>query len=259
MGVPRPPRSSLRAALAVAFLVAAVGGMIAVSAWSAPAPSASPQPRIVAASPAAGGLTVSVTFAGQAIGNASTESSAFRVGYGASVNVIYTWSQGLLAGTAWSINDARLQVFYFGFALGTRDILSTVGQTSGTLTMGNWSTGPLEYVLEGTFQLTASLIATNGTTAWSQTFWVYLAAPFYILAVLPIVLVIIAVYEVYALATCGKYAAIGKGGTSGGAGGGTTPATAAAPASSAPSAGTNDSPTAAPSDAGTAPPAGGSS
>ncbi|HTZ61410.1 MAG TPA: hypothetical protein VMC82_02035, partial [Thermoplasmata archaeon] len=53
----------------------------------------------------------------------------------------------------------------------------------------------------------------NGTTAWSQSFWVDIAAPFYILALLPIILVVIAIYEVYALLTVGKHAALGKGAT----------------------------------------------
>ena len=205
-------RSTRATRLAAALVVAGLAVLVLapLGAWASP--PASDRVTLVA-QPASGSLNVTVTFAGMNIGNASTQSSAFHMSFGGSVNVLYTWSQPLIGGAPWSIYDARLQIFYFGFALGTRDISTQTGQTRGSLPMGNWSTGPLQYVLEGTFLLTASLIATNGTTAWSQSFWVDIAAPFYILALLPIILVVIAIYEVYALLTVGKHAALGKGAT----------------------------------------------
>jgi hypothetical protein len=219
--------------------------------------------------PSVGPLTASALWNGVNIVTADTTTSAFRISFGNSVDVNYTWSQSVGAagpGTPWSINDARLQIFYFGFALGTRDITTTTGQTSGNITMSNWNTGPLEYVVEGTFMLTASLIATNGTTAWSQNFWVDVSAAFYILAALPIVLVLIGIYEIYNLATVGRQQALKakkKGGTTtpppaGTAPAGASPPTPAAtpePASSAPA----PSPAAPPPDGGAPPPAGGSS
>jgi hypothetical protein len=78
---------------------------------------------------------------------------------------------------------------------------------AGTFTM-NWSTGPLQYILEGTYRLVASLLTPDGNTLWSQTFWVQVAAPYFILAAFPIILVLIIIYELYAVATVGRQAAL---------------------------------------------------
>ncbi|MGA8303346.1 MAG: hypothetical protein WA547_04195 [Thermoplasmata archaeon] len=151
------------------------------------------------------GLAANASWNGVNITTATSPSSAFHISFNGAVNIYYSWRQPGSA-SPWSINDARLQIFYFGFALATRDITQSVGGTSGNLTMGNWNTGALEYILEGSYLLKASLIATNGTTAWSQSFWVNVAAPFSILAALPIILILIAIYEVYELLTSGKRA-----------------------------------------------------
>ncbi|MGI0155101.1 MAG: hypothetical protein ACREDE_03050, partial [Thermoplasmata archaeon] len=153
------------------------------------------------------GVTGSATWNGVNIATANTSSSAFHISFNGAVTVVYGWSQPP-SRAGWSISDARLQIFYFGFALATRDITTSSGATTGNITMGNWSTGPLQYILEGSFQLTASLLAGNGTTAWSQSFWVDVLAPFAILAALPIVLIVIAIYELYGVATVGKQAAL---------------------------------------------------
>jgi hypothetical protein len=241
-------------AIALAFLVLApIGALAAPNGGSTVAAAGQP-----AQSPS--GLTATATWNGVNIGTANTSSAAFRVAFGASVTIIYTWSQPVTDLAPWSINDARLQIFYFGFALGTRDIVTTVGQASATLTMGNWSTGALQYVLEGTYRLTASLLATNGTTAWSQSFWVDISAPFYILAVLPLVLVLIAIYEIYALCVSGKFAMTGKGAKAGTGGSppASPPATGAPPATEPPASSASPAEPTASSEAPT-PPAGGAS
>jgi hypothetical protein len=211
-------------AVALAVLVAAP-----IGAWAAPSNGPS---RTIFARPATGGLTASALWNGVNIDTANTAGSAFHISFNGAVNIVYNWSQSPVAGPAgeWSINDARLQIFYFGFALATRDITNSAGETSGTITMGNWSTGVLEYVLEGTFSLTASLLATNGTTAWSESFWVDESAPYYILAILPIVLILIAIYELYAIATVGKQQALKRRAK----GGATEPPSAAPPSPSPP-------------------------
>jgi hypothetical protein len=210
-------------AIALALLlVAPVGSLAAPS----PSPSTSARPATTT-----NGVTGSATWNGVNVATANTSSSAFQISFNGAVTVVYGWSQPIGIGPRWLINDARLQIFYFGFALGTRDITTTTGAATGNLTMGNWSTGPLQYILEGTYQLVASLLSPNGTTVWSEGFWVDVAAPFYILAVLPIVLILIAIYELYGVATVGKQARLKRQKQGGGpAPPPATPAAAAPPA-----------------------------
>ncbi len=207
MGAPSRRALVRRGSVVAAVLAVALAALVLapLGALAAPARGIS-----VSAQPAQApsGIQAEVYWNGVPISTAATFSAAFRLGSGGVGSLIYDWNQSLLSLSPWLINDARLQIFYFGFALGTRDIGIPTGEASGTVTMGNWSTGALQYILEGTFLLTASLVATNGTTAWSQSFWVDISAPFYILAVLPIVLILIAIYEIYSLLTSGKYASV---------------------------------------------------
>jgi hypothetical protein len=209
-----PPSSRRRATLLVALLCVAIAFLVVAPMGALASPVNGPAVTVTA-TPASGGLTATAVWNGVNVVTANTTSAAFHISFNGAVNIVYNWTQGIGTGAGWSINDARLQIFYFGFALATRDITSTVGQRSGSLLMGNWSTGPLQYILEGTYLLTASLLATNSTTAWSQSFWVDVAAPFSILAILPIVLILIAAYEIYALCCSGSHykAVTPKGGT----------------------------------------------
>ena len=249
MGGPPGPVFRRHRAVTVVLVAVALGLLLLAPIGALAAPTGG---ATVTAQPAQSpsGITASATWNGVNIATANTSSAAFHLGFNGAVTIVYTWSQSLLTAAPWSINDARLQIFYFGFALGTRDIVTTTGQASGTLTMGNWSTGALQYVIEGTFLLTASLLATNGTTAWSQSFWVDISAPFYILAVLPLVLALIAIYEIYALCCSGKHVSMNQGTKPGTGAAATTPATA--PAASVPEA----TETASPAEAPTPPPGG---
>lgn len=209
-------------AVAIALLIVAPVGSLAAPSNAA---SGTAHPGTTT-----NGVTGSATWNGVNIATANTSSSAFDISFNGAVTVVYGWSQPSGAGPRWLVSDARLQIFYFGFALGTRDITTTTGVATGNLTMGNWSTGPLQYILEGTYELTASLLTPNGTTVWSQAFWVDVAAPFYILAALPIVLILIAVYELYGVATVGQQVRLKRQKK----GGETTPPSAPTPPSTEP-------------------------
>jgi len=168
-----------------------------------------PRPLATAASP---GLTASVTWNGDDIATAATMSSALSTNFGSIVDLRYDWSSagpGTGAGTLYNISDARLQMFYFGFALATRDVLDSnpVAASNGTFDM-TWYPGVLQWLMAGTFGLTASLLAPNGTTEWSQNFFVHVTAPASVGAVVPILLIIIGIYEFYALAISGRQAAM---------------------------------------------------
>lgn len=193
----------------------------------------------VAPEAASGGIVATVTWNGANIATANTSSSAFSLAPGGQAQVVYNWSQPVLSLAPWLVDDARLQIFYLGIAVGTRDIYLTNGGSSGTVDMSNWTYGPLQYLLEGTFLLTASLLAKNGTTAWSESFWVDITAPFYLLAAMPIILLLIAIYEIYALCVSGKNARPPKAAATppstpgGGAAASTPPSETSPPAESA--------------------------
>jgi hypothetical protein len=193
------------------------------------------------------GLSATVTWDGSNILSAANSTSAFSLHLDGTANLRYAWTAS--GSATYNINDARLQMFYFGFALSTRDVTQTDTSlaTSGSFTM-NWTTGAIAYALEGTYKLVASLLAPNGTTMWSQSFWVQVFAPYYLLAALPIVFLLIIIYEIYSVATVGKHAGLKvtkpggsppppSGGTT--AGGSTAPdtGTATAPDSASPPSG----------------------
>jgi hypothetical protein len=192
--------------------MAAVATLVIVLFMLPTATVAASPSRVATAQPASDpSIAATVTWNGANILNYSSATSAARIGFNGVVDVHYEWHTPVGSAGVYTINDARLQIFYFGFALATRDVLdsSALPGTSGTFDM-NWSTGSLQYILEGSYKLIASLLAPNGTTMWSQTFWAYVEAPFYVGAVLPIVLVLIVLWEVYNLATVGRQAGLGK-------------------------------------------------
>jgi hypothetical protein len=239
-GVHRLLPAALAALLVVFFLLPAA---------TQAAPSSTASSVRAASDPA---LAATVTWNGANILNYTAPTAAARIGFNGVVDVHYAWHStgGLLV--TYTINDARLQIFYFGFALATRDVVnSAVGPAaSGNFTM-NWSTGALQYILEGSYKLVASLLAPNGTTMWSQSFWVFVAAPYDVAALLPIVLILLIVWEVYNLATVGRQAGLGK----------RPPATppGSAPTDTSAQAGSETEPTTAPSADGPPPDSGGSS
>ncbi|HTW77618.1 MAG TPA: hypothetical protein VMG14_07660 [Thermoplasmata archaeon] len=244
-----------RPGLVAAALASFALVLIVLPAASLAGPASAP--TVAASQPAvAPGISATVTWNGANILNYTSATSAARIGFNDVVDVEYHWSSsGLLPAPVYTITDARLQIFYFGFALATRDIVNSVAlpSTSGNFTM-NWTTGSLQYVLEGSYRLVASLIEQNGTTAWSQAFWVYVAAPFYVGALLPIVLILIAIWEIYNIATVGKLAAVARPKTSAPPKGGTpesaeptTPAAGSATAPPAADTGTGADPSPPPS------------
>jgi hypothetical protein len=199
----------LGVAIAGLLLVLGLAPVIGAHALPAAATLGGPRPFGAAAS---SDLTGRVTWNGNDVATAATMSSALSTNFGSTVDLHYVWSSGGAgsgAGALYNISDARLQMFYFGFALATRDVLDStpVAADNGTFDM-TWSPGVLQWLLAGTFGLTASLLAPNGTTEWSQNFFVHVTAPASIGAVIPILLIIIGIYEFYALAMSGRQAAM---------------------------------------------------
>ena len=102
---------------------------------------------------------------------------------------------------AYNISDARLQMFYFGFPLATRDVVDSNPQlaNNGSFDM-SWDPGVLQWVLAGIYGVTTSLLAPNGSTMWSDAFFVHVTAPGGVGAILPILLLLIGAYELFELA-----------------------------------------------------------
>jgi hypothetical protein len=243
----KPPRRG-RVGLAVAILAFAIVGLLvnipvpAQAASSSPAASAHP----------AGGRVYTVTWNGVDVSTASTFSSALSIDFTQSANLLFSWSV-LPSGSGGqaTINDARLQMFYFGFAVSTRDQVITPPNSNATGSIPlSWTPLSINYILEGTYRLTASFVAPNGTTIWSEDFYVHGSAPFGFVAVVPIVLLAIAAYEIYALVRSGRYAAMGRKSAgpppssppSGGPSSTTPPTEAEAPASTPPAEGSSPPP-----------------
>ena len=162
-----------------------------------------------AGTPVSNGVSANVLWNGVNVCSYSSASSSLSVDFSKSADIRYFWNATPTASV--SVNDARLEMFYFGFTLVTRDQIASVAQSgTGTFDM-SWDPGVLTYVLEGLYGLTASLIAPNGSTVWSEHFFVTAKAPLSVLAALPILLLVIAIYEAYALAVSGRQAGLGRG------------------------------------------------
>jgi hypothetical protein len=201
MAVASHPGRWFSVSLLVLFVVAGLGSS---GAFAQPAAGAQPSSTVMAAS--TGGVAAVVTWNGQNIVSAPAISSAISTDFSSTIDVHYNWSS---TGTSYTISDARLQIFYFGFALGTRDIIDSnpVAATNGSFDMP-WDPGVLQWLIIGTYALTASLLAPNGTTMWSEQFYLHVSAPAAIGAAIPIILILIGIWEVYSLARSGRQAAI---------------------------------------------------
>jgi hypothetical protein len=195
-----PKRALVWAVTVVALLVLPAGAFAAGA--SRPA-----VPAACSGTTASYGVSGTVLWNGVDICTATTASSALGVNFADSANLTYTWSW---PGTgSHNLTDARLQMFYFGFALATRDVppIGSGQGSTGSFDM-NWDPGALTYVFAGLYGLTASILDSNGTTVWSENFFVKATAPYSILAALPILLLILGIYELYAVARSGSQAAI---------------------------------------------------
>lgn len=194
----RPLRLSLSAGLLV--------GIVAILLTSLPVP-ASATPVLAAPQPEAGTTAYVVTWNGQDVSTATGVSSAISLNLAQTATVIYSWSGSALV----NISDARLQMFYFGFAVSTRDQVLTnpLARTHGNISL-SWAPLSVDYLLEGVYRLTASFLAPNGTTMWSENFYLRGTAPLGFVALIPIVLLLILIYEVYALVRSGRYAVLGR-------------------------------------------------
>ncbi len=203
-------RLARRSVLAVALtlvLVLPVG-----SSFAAATPTGAAAGYACPAAQTAFGVSANVTWNGTNICTAGSSSAALPIVFTQNAHVVFNWSSA--GGRLLSVTDARLAMNYFGFAIATRDVGSITppgpaGNPSGTFVM-DWNPGALTYLLAGLYSVTATLFASNGSTVWSDTFYVKAIAPYTLLAGIPIILILIAVAELYSVARSGRAAAAGR-------------------------------------------------
>ena len=158
---------------------------------------------------ASNGIRAVVTWNGNDTCAAGTASSALSIDFGETVHVAFFWIAP--AGHQLDPNDARLAMNYLGFAVATRDVGPVhPGPAPNGSFAQDWSTGSLEYILAGLYSITASLFAGNGSTLWSNTFYVHVNAPYSVLALLPVLLIVIVVYELYEVGRSGRHAGLAR-------------------------------------------------
>jgi len=221
-----------------ALPLAAVLILLVASLGSAALPA-----RATGAAPAViGPFAAGATWNGANLSSASTSGSAFVLAQGNTAEVVFTY-RGI---GAVNVGNATLSLAYLGVVLTTsRAQAHIVGgpPVTGSAVI-NWTFGALNEALEGVFQLTASLLFTNGSTAWSQTFFVNARAPFDLESGAVVVLLILAIAELYwGLAAIREARKAGGSGRAGSMAGAPAPPTPWTPPQSPPPTGESPPPT----------------
>ncbi len=188
-----------------------MGALLLAMVVALPIPTSSVRPRVVPwASPSAPSVQAQVTWDGVNVASAARPSSALSASFSSPIAIRFVWnstSAGPGALRPFTVSTARLQLFYLGLALDTRDVVDQNPQpaTNGTFDM-EWDPGVLNWLLEGAYTATVSLLDPNGSTVWSEGFYLHEEAPYSVAAVLPILLLAIVAYEAYAVAISGRLA-----------------------------------------------------
>jgi hypothetical protein len=184
-----------------------LGGLLAVALLAGPA-FAAPSPSLHVSYEGSGYVQGQVTWNGADVDQASGPSSSLSTSLTNTIHLVYTWLSPSSSPTkTYTVSDARLQMLYFGQALSTRDVIESnpPAATNGTIDMDWAPPSVLHYLIAGSYELTASLLAPNGTTMWTENFYVDSSAPFAVGALIPLILLAVAAYEVYGLLVSGRH------------------------------------------------------
>ncbi|MCI4369497.1 MAG: hypothetical protein L3K09_08050, partial [Thermoplasmata archaeon] len=147
-------------------------------------------------------ISAAVTFGGSVIDSATAPANALSSNFANVVPVDFIWSaRGGRLGTPAlvEITAARLQMIYLGQPVLTREVDVSNAQLApgGQINMSG-DFRDTAYLIEGLLSFNALLIASNGTTVWSQQFYVQDHATDH-LTVINILLVGLILYEAYSL------------------------------------------------------------
>jgi hypothetical protein len=161
----------------------------------------------------ANGLSGSLSFSGFATTGAGTPSSALTVGPG-SVSASFHWDQSARSQGHLAIAQAQIEALVFGFSAFTRVQVLTppTSNVTGWVNMSS-DFSIVRYLAEGLYQVVGTLTAQDGSTIWQESFYVHVVSSYHFV-VINILLVLIAVYEVYNIAKLGSTRALKKPETS---------------------------------------------
>lgn len=153
-------------------------------------------------------VTGALTYNGRPTGNATSPGSALGVVFASPATVEFSWQAAggkINQPLSIAIQTARLQVIFLGLQVWTKDqTLSPPSFTPrGSVNMtADFSLN--RYLLEGLYELTGSLISPNGTSVWSESFYLKASAPDHLTAT-NVGLALVGLYEVFAILTVGGW------------------------------------------------------
>ena len=197
------PRGARRSARLVVTLTATV---VALALLAGPlvlerTASATASPGVSA--PASGAfryIYVDWNGASHNISSAGTPAKAFSFKPGETGHANFTFV--FSGGTVPTGTSAQLQLTYLGLVLTTSNaavVPSILVPGKGTAEV-NFSFGPLYDAIEGAFRVTASLVASSGGSYWSQSFYLFVKAPYLLESAAVIVLLILLIVEAFQIA-----------------------------------------------------------
>jgi hypothetical protein len=188
--------------------VLAVFGLVLLLVPAVPAshpPAAIASAESVAAGPASVvHLQATVSWNGHNISEARGVHSAFPVTYSSSSLLAFHWSAPA-SSVPVPVSTARVELYFFGYGVGARDVSQAPSPTAtnGTINLSWDGANALRWLAEGTYAATASLLDGTGSTLWSENFYLRVTAPYSLLALIPIVLLLLGIFEVAALLRSG--------------------------------------------------------
>ncbi|MCI4363107.1 MAG: hypothetical protein L3K13_02220 [Thermoplasmata archaeon] len=188
---------SLRASLAFLFAILLLAPLVPVGAASSGTRSGTNPPGTPG-----GGFLYGVSWNGRATANATTTGSALTVSFGSTITMQFHWTNSGTNGPPGGVSEVEFQAFLFGYSFLTRALTNSPALTTPTgVTNLTWDPGALNYIISGVYLCLASIFAPNGTTLWSESFYIKANAPYTVGALLPLILLVLLVYELYSVLT----------------------------------------------------------
>ncbi|HLN51664.1 MAG TPA: hypothetical protein VK455_06380 [Thermoplasmata archaeon] len=158
-------------------------------------------PKSVSVTPAAsaGPFSAELLWNGANATSANSASSAFTFTSGETANATFHFAGTSLLVPPPAITNASLTLTFFGLALTTNtDPFHVIA--GGEQARINWSFGPLIQLTEGVYQMSAKITNASGGSAWSETFYIDVKAPYSLESGLVVFLIILSLAEIYWIA-----------------------------------------------------------
>jgi hypothetical protein len=169
--------------------------------------SSGPSASAVHVASSDGTVTARVTFNGQSIDGHASPSDAIVANFHQLFKTVMNWSS---TGGSAEVTQGTLTLLFAGISIGTssQSIVGATPRTGGTVTLNNTSFAQDQYLFEGVYELQASLFD-NGALLFQQTFYVWIQATYH-LTIVNIALLVIAIWECYAIASLASVRAARK-------------------------------------------------